>query len=81
LASKAEVADMRAKYEAGGYGYGHAKKALLELILDKYAEERSIFKRYMDDPRSLESILKAGEEKARVIAREKIAEVKHKLGF
>jgi tryptophanyl-tRNA synthetase len=72
---------MRTRYEAGGYGYGHAKKALLELVLDKYAKEREIFNTYMADAGSLEEILGRGEEKARAIAVSKMGEVREKLGF
>ncbi|NNL61907.1 MAG: tryptophan--tRNA ligase, partial [Flavobacteriaceae bacterium] len=34
LASAEDVATMKANYEKGGYGYGHAKQALFELILE-----------------------------------------------
>lgn len=81
LASQDEVAAMRARYEAGGYGYGHAKKALLELILDQFSKERETFNHYLADPGSLEQILTAGEEKARSIAVAKMKEVREKLGF
>lgn len=81
LAPHEAIADMRKNYLAGGYGYGHAKKALLELIMDKYANERNTFRRYMSDPDSLEEILSKGEEKARKVAHKKLAEVREKLGF
>jgi tryptophanyl-tRNA synthetase len=81
LAPHEAIADMRKNYLAGGYGYGHAKKALLELIMDKYANERNTFSRYMSDPDSLEEILSNGEEKARKVAHKKLAEVREKLGF
>ena len=40
LASETEIATMRANYEGGNYGYGHAKQALYELILEKFATNR-----------------------------------------
>ena len=49
LATPAETATMRASYEAGGYGYGHAKKELYELILRRFATEREQFDFYMNN--------------------------------
>ena len=43
LASEADRAQMKANYEGGNYGYGHAKQALFELITNKYADERTRF--------------------------------------
>jgi len=36
LANDEQVAEMRGNYLKGGYGYGHAKTALYELILTKF---------------------------------------------
>ena len=81
LASDTQLAEMRGNYEGGNYGYGHAKQALYELILAKFEKERDIFRHYMNNPDELESILEAGEEKARVIAINTIEKVRQKLGF
>ena len=35
-----KLSEVRAAYLAGGYGYGHAKKELVELILDYFSEAR-----------------------------------------
>jgi tryptophanyl-tRNA synthetase len=40
LASEAEITQMKANYESGNYGYGHAKQALYELILNKFETPR-----------------------------------------
>jgi tryptophanyl-tRNA synthetase len=40
LAPQDEIEAMSANYLAGNYGYGHAKKALLELILQTFQEPR-----------------------------------------
>lgn len=72
---------MRKKYLEGNYGYGHAKKELLELILTRYSEERKAFDFYMSNPSELENKLKHGEEKARVIALDVLKRVREKLGF
>ncbi|MCF0058717.1 tryptophan--tRNA ligase [Dyadobacter sp. CY356] len=81
LASTAETETMRQNYLNGGYGYGHAKQALFEIILEKYAEPRRLYNYYMENNDELENILKTGEEKARIIARETITKVRRVLGF
>ena len=81
LADQSEVTTMREKYEAGNYGYGHAKKELLELIIDKYAAERKIYNEYLNNLDALEEKLKQGEEKARQVAAVIIEKVRKKLGY
>ena len=81
MPSETETETMRQNYLNGGYGYGHAKQALFEIILEKYAEPRRLYNYYMENNEELEGILKAGEEKARIIARETIAKVRRVLGF
>jgi tryptophanyl-tRNA synthetase len=81
LASEADVASMRQNYLNGGYGYGHAKQALFECMIEIFAEPRRIFNYYMENNEELEAILTEGEAKARVIARETITKVRNVLGF
>ncbi|GAB4016943.1 tryptophan--tRNA ligase [Spirosoma migulaei] len=82
LASDEQTAEMRQLYEAGNYGYGMAKKAFYELILQQFATERERFNYYtIENPDALEAELRAGEEKARAIAGKTIARVREKLGF
>lgn len=81
LADDEQVADMRSKYLAGGFGYGHAKKAILELILEKYAEERKSYDHFMSNHSDLESILQTGADKARAVAKPVLNRVREKLGF
>ncbi|RXG31043.1 tryptophan--tRNA ligase [Leeuwenhoekiella palythoae] len=81
LASKDEVAQMRKNYEAGGYGYGHAKKALYELVLNKFEKERALYNHYMDNLDELDAALRVGAEKARVIANEVLDRVRKKVGY
>lgn len=81
LATPDQTAEMRNKYEAGGYGYGHAKKELLALILEKYASARSEYTRLMNDEAELENLLKAGAEKARAVGSAVLHRVRQALGF
>jgi len=81
LASKDEVAQMRKNYEAGGYGYGHAKKALYELVINKFEKERALYNHYMDNLDELDAALSVGAEKARVIANQVLDRVRKKVGY
>lgn len=81
IAEQADIETMRDKYLAGGYGYGHAKQALFELIWKRFEKERELFNYYMEDKEALEKKLKAGEEKVAEIARQTITEVRSVLGF
>ncbi|MDQ1088926.1 MULTISPECIES: tryptophan--tRNA ligase [unclassified Siphonobacter] len=81
LASPEQTAQMKANYEGGNYGYGHAKQALYELILERFATERERFNYYMENPQELEKTLSIGEEKAKVVAQQTIKRVRDVLGF
>jgi len=81
LASDEQRESMRQKYLGGNYGYGHAKKELYELILEKYWSEREAYNFYMANPQEVEKKLEQGEAKARVIAREVLGRVRKKLGY
>jgi tryptophanyl-tRNA synthetase len=81
LGSAQQTSELRAKYLAGNFGYGHAKQALYELIIEKFAEQRKSFDFYMSNPSELDKKLELGEAKARVIAREVLDRVRKKVGF
>ena len=81
LASPEQVASMEANYRAGGYGYGHAKKELLDLIMTKFAAERERFDQYMSEPELVYDALRQGAAKARPVAQATIARVRESLGF
>jgi len=81
LASPGEVITMRENYLAGGYGYGHAKKAILELILDKYSAEREKFDYYMQNKSEIDAVLKTGADRARQTASAVLNRVREKVGF
>ena len=81
VASQGMVDDMRGNYIAGGYGYGHAKQALFDAIMERFKNERAAFNNYMSNTAQLETALKEGAAKAKVIAREVLERVRGKLGF
>lgn len=80
IASPDAVAEMRNNYEKGGYGYGHAKQALYELILDKFEKERVRFQYLMQNQTELEEALALGAKKARKVAHAVIQRVRTKSG-
>ena len=65
----------------GNYGYGHAKKAILDLILEDFKEAREKFDYYMNHRDELESILAIGASKANVVSDEVIDRVRAKVGY
>ena len=81
LAKKNEIECMKKNYELGGYGYGHAKNELFELILKKYSVERDKFQHYISNSDEVEKILKAGAKKANVTANKVLNRVRKKLGY
>ena len=81
LANNEQTEEMRANYLAGNFGYGHAKTALLNLILEKYAEPREKFDYFMANKQELDTILKVGSDKARIVSAKVLRRVRTKLGF
>lgn len=81
IADEAQTAAIREKYLAGGFGYGHAKTALFELILEKYKNEREAYTRYMNDRGLLDAELKKGADKARAIGTPVLQRVRSTMGF
>ena len=81
IASEDEVKKMKKNYSEGGYGYGHAKTHLLNLILDLFRKERKLYSELLQNPDHLYGILVKGEEKARVIADKVLERVRSKLGY
>ena len=81
LASPQETADMRQRYEAGGYGYGHAKQALYELILKRFATERERFDFYMSNLPEVDEQLAIGARRAQEYGAGVLAKVRQKMGY
>ncbi len=81
FASAEKAEEMRQNFLNGGYGYGHAKKELLETILEYFAEARAKREELEKHPEYVEKILKQGAEKARSIAIEKMKEIKKAVGL
>lgn len=81
LGSSDQVEAMRKNYLGGNFGYGHAKTALYELILEKFKEPRKKYNDLMNNTHLLEKELAIGEAKASKMADEKIKQVREILGY
>lgn len=81
LASDDQVSEMRQNYSNGNYGYGHAKQALYELVLDQFGEARERFDYYMNHLNEIDEALALGAEKAKKVANEVLQRVRSKLGY
>jgi tryptophanyl-tRNA synthetase len=81
MASEEQIAEMRAKYEGGNYGYGHAKQELFELIIDKFADVRMRYNHFMNNKNEIDDALKVGAEKARAVAGKVLKRVRAKVGY
>ena len=81
LANKEQTQVLRQEYLAGGMGYGHAKQALYELILERFAKERQQFNYFMEHPQEIEISLAKGADRARAIANEVLLRVRNKVGY
>ena len=81
LANADEVETMHKNYINGGFGYGHAKTALFELILTKFEKNRSVYNHFMTNLNELEEILQQGAAKARAVAHPVLQRVREKVGY
>lgn len=81
LATAEQDAEMRRKYEAGNYGYGHAKSDLYDLITTKFKNERSRYAELMEDKAALRDVLEKGAKRAKAIAAQKIIEMRKITGY
>lgn len=81
IASEDQIADLKAKYEGGNYGYGHAKQAYYELLVEKFAEERARYNYYINNLPEIDKALAIGAEKAKIVAAGVLKRVRAKLGY
>lgn len=79
FASDAEIAELRDKFTAGGMGYGTAKTILFEKIDSVLSSARMEYERLMAHPAELDAVLADGATRARVVASDVLARVKHAM--
>ena len=81
IASVDQRAQMELNYKTKGYGYGHAKSELLQLVLIQFAKERELFNYYQENPSKIDEILAEGAKKARAIAKVTLNRARKAIGF
>ena len=81
LASDEESKTMADKLKAGGYGWGHAKKELLEKVVSSFSEERAKFEHYQNNPKEVEEVLLEGAQKAKKVAKATLDRIRNSLGY
>lgn len=81
LGTEAQIKQMRANYQGGNYGYGHAKQALYELIIERFGEAREKYNFYMAHLEEVDKALEIGAKKASAVADNVLARVRKKIGY
>ncbi|HNS41759.1 MAG TPA: tryptophan--tRNA ligase, partial [Taishania sp.] len=81
LATDEQIQNMTELYVNGGYGYGHAKQALFDLIVEKYKNQRERYWYLMEHPEEIIAALKIGEDKARKYAKTVLERVRATVGY
>ena len=81
LASENQIQKMRANYEGGNYGYGHAKQALYELILEQFSTIRERYNHFINHKNEIDEALEIGAKKAIIVADTVLKRVREKIGY
>jgi tryptophanyl-tRNA synthetase len=81
LASPAELEEIAGKYRAGGYGYGHAKDRLSQLINERFEPARQKFAELEKNPDYVRDVMREGGCKAREVAEATMRRVRSACGL
>lgn len=81
FAEKEKRKEIAGKYRAGGYGYGHAKKELLGMITEYFAEARERRKELKKNEDYVIDVLKDGSKTARERAETVMGPVREATGI
>jgi tryptophanyl-tRNA synthetase len=81
VAAPEETEEMARRFRAGGYGYGHAKVALLEKILAYFAPFREKREALAKDPSYALDVLEDGAKRARAVAQKTLQRVYERVGL
>jgi len=81
VAGEAAAERMAERLRAGGYGWGHAKQELFEVLEAEIGPMRARYEALRTDPEGLDRVLGQGAERARSVARETIERVRRAIGI
>jgi len=79
--SEADAAELRVKFENGGYGYKQAKEDLLHTITLWRAGKKEVYDNLIENPEKIVAILEEGGKRARAKARMCMDQVRAQIGF
>ncbi len=81
VASTSQIEELANKLRAGGYGWGHAKKDLLDAIIAEFSPAREKYNYYMENKHEIDKVLEEGAAKARVVAQATLKRLRSKIGY
>jgi|SRR5690554_2624332 len=81
LASPIQINELAKQYRGGNFGYGHAKQALYELLIENFKEQREKFNYYINNTDEIDDILSDGAAKAREVAHKTLYRIRRELGY
>lgn len=81
VADENEISEMRAKYLAGNFGYGHAKQALFEKLMQKFGPQREKYNYLMTNRDEIDAALSVGANRAKEVAANVLKRVREKVGY
>jgi tryptophanyl-tRNA synthetase len=81
IASSKKSSKMAENLREGGYGWGHAKKELIEELVKSFASQREKFNHYINHPQVVEDVLQKGALKAKKVADTTLNRVRESLGY
>jgi len=81
FASEQQQADLAARYRAGGLGWGHAKKELLDVLEETFATAREKYDHLMNNPAEIHKALEYGAGRARARAAEFMEPFREMIGM
>jgi len=81
LLSGSEEKDLRAKYQAGGMGWGMAKKLFFECLNEKLKGPRTEYNRLLAEEGHIEAVLAKGKGRSRAEAGKLLAKVRELVGI
>jgi tryptophanyl-tRNA synthetase len=81
VASKDEIADMGARFQKGGTGYGDLKKELFEKIWEYFAPMRQRREEILRDKGYIDNVLARGAKRANEVANGLMARVRNAVGL
>ena len=81
VASKAEIAEMRERFEEGGTGYGEFKKQLFEKLWEYFASMRKRRAELLANKSFIDSVLARGAKRANEVADQVMQRVRNAVGL